>query len=131
MSLDDLKGLWKAISDKVPPHVQRLIAGGVALGLVLMLFLKVVDEVFEPAEQTLTWVAIPVTAVFAALLCIRVRAVAEWCIHFSAGAIVIFAVGLTSNNVIAAMRHDLGLSGVPDPVRSFEQIMADTPVNGG
>ena len=105
--------LGETIEKYVPRHILRLVAGGLVLGIVLMLFLKVIDEIFDLTPQTLSYVAIPVTLIFAAILCPKISAIYERCIHYCAGAIVIFAVGLTSNNVIAGMRYDLGLDEAP------------------
>ena len=128
MSLTDL---LPSITKHVPRHILRLIVGGAALGLVLMLFLKVVDEAFGLPVSTLNWIAIGVSAIFALFLCSEGKALSERCLHFAAGAIVIFAVGLTSNNVIADMRNNLGLEAPPAPIPTLEQILATSAVDGG
>ncbi len=119
-----IKDFLKPLFDSVPTHVRRLVIGGAVLGLVMMLFLKVIDEAFNLSPSTLTWVALPVTALFAFFLCSGAQAFAEKCMHLGVAAIVIFAVGFTSNNVVAGMRDNLGLDSQPQPVASLADILS-------
>lgn len=132
-----LKDLPAKLFDQIPPNVMRVIAGGVALGLALMLFLKVVDEVFDVSVPVLNWIAVGVTILFALLLCSGNKVLYQQCLSFGAGAIVIFAVGLTSNNVIADIRSTFegaseiasasGGSAEPPPVPPLESIVDNRP----
>lgn len=119
-----IKEFLKPLFDSVPPNVRRLAAGGIVLGVLLMLFLKVFDDVFAFPESALTWVGAGVTVLFALLLCWNAGTFAEKCLHFGAGYVIIFAIGLASNNVIADIRGNIGVITDPPPeVLSFDDLM--------
>jgi len=119
-----IKEILRTLINYVPAHVLRLVAGSVVLGLALMLFLKVVDEVFNLPEATLTWAGVGVTVLFALLLCSKSKIFTEKCLHFGVGFVMIFSVGLASNNVIADMRNSIVIiTDHPPEVIDFSEIM--------
>ena len=124
-----LKAFFETFLGFVPPQVMRIVAGGIALGLVLMLFLKVVDEVFDLSVPWLNGVAVLVTLLFAMLLCSGSEAWRQRLMNFGCGAVVIFAVGLTSNNVVAEMRETFGLASGAESQPS-DTAVGDTPSDG-
>ena len=118
---------FKIFLDKVlsalPPQIRTLILGSMALGLFLTPSLAVAGEKFEIPESWLKWVAVAVAAVFSLLLCLNIRKKLDRCVYFVAGCILILAVGLTSNNVVAGIIGGSPVSGqAPPPPPPLSQI---------
>lgn len=119
-----IKEIFSQLLKFVPAHVLRLVAGSIVLGVILMLFLKVVDDVFDLPPAALTWVGVAVTVLFALLLCWKAKVFSERCLHFGVGLVMIFSVGLASNNVIAELRGNFGPdNGSAPTVPNFDEII--------
>lgn len=114
-----IKEILTLLVKYVPAHVMRLVVGSVILGLALMLFLKVVDDRLKLPESALLWVGVGVAVLFAMFLCLYAKAILEKCLHFAVGFVMIFSVGLASNNVIADIRGNLA----PSPVADLNSIL--------
>lgn len=123
-----MRDIFRELLKHVPAHVLRLIAGSVMLGLMLMLVVAVSGQTFRLSETTRTWIGIGGALVFALYFCWSAKRRSEKFVQFVASAIIIFAVGLTSNNVIAEISSNLGLNDdieLADGGRATRGVTAD------
>lgn len=111
----------KSVFDHAPKEILRLITGGIFLGLVLLVFLKVVDSRFDLDPKHLDAVGLGATPLLGLLLCIDIVPFRKRLLKVFAASLVIFAVGFASNQVVADLR---AIVAAP-PIPSLEQIRGD------
>jgi hypothetical protein len=113
--------ILKGVFDHAPKEVLRLITGGVFLGLVLLVFLKVVDDRFDLEPRQLDALGVGATPVLGLLLCIDIVPFRKRMLKVFAASLVIFAIGFASNQVVA----DLKAMVAPPAIPSLEEIEGD------
>jgi hypothetical protein len=110
--------ILKGVFDNAPKEIVRLITGGVFLGLVLLVFLRVVDRRFDLEPQYLDALGLTATPILGLLLCIDIVPLRKRVLKVFASSLVIFAVGFTSNQVIADLKAMIAAPAIP----SLEEI---------
>jgi hypothetical protein len=110
--------ILKGVFDHAPKEITRLITGGVFLGLVLLVFLKVVDNRFDLEPRYLDALGLTATPILGLLLCIDIVPVRKRVLKVFAASLVIFTIGFTTNQVVA----DLKALVAPPAIPSLEEI---------
>ena len=88
--------ILKGVFDHAPKEILRLITGGIFLGLVLLVFLKVVDDRFDLDPRHLDVLGLGATPILGLLLCIDIVPVRKRVLKVFCASLVIFAVGFAS-----------------------------------
>jgi hypothetical protein len=113
--------ILKGVFDHAPKEILRLITGGIFLGLVLLVFLKVVDSRFDLDPQHLDALGLAATPILGLLLCIDIVPFRKRVLKVFAASLVIFAIGFATNQVVA----DLKALVAPPAIPSLEEIEGD------
>jgi hypothetical protein len=113
--------ILKGVFDHAPKEILRLITGGIFLGLVLLVFLKVVDDRFDLDPRHLDALGLGATPVLGLLLCVDIVPFSKRALKVFAASLVIFAVGFASNQVVADLKSMLAPPAIP----SLEEIAGD------
>ena len=113
--------ILKGVFDHAPKDILRLITGGIFLGMVLLVFLKVADERFDLEPQQLDALGLGATPILGLLLCIDIVPFRKRVLKVFAASLVIFAVGFASNQVVADLKSLLAPPAIP----SLEEIEGD------
>lgn len=112
--------ILKGVFDQVPKELVRLASGGAFLGLLLLVFLKVVDDRFDLEPRHLDLLGLGATPMLGLLLCYDIVPVRKRLLKIFAASLVIFTFGFASNQVVADLK---GLLAAPAPaIPSLENI---------
>lgn len=114
-----MEPLAKKLIEFAPKDVLRVVSGGLVLGIVLMVFLKVMDNKFGLTQWELDALGLALTPVLALLLVLDQMPFQRKAIKWLAASMVIFTVGFMSNQVIAEVRE---IWTAPPPIPAFEDI---------
>lgn len=109
----------KKFFDFAPKELLRLLAGGAILGLVLLLFMKVVDNRFDLAPHHLDLLGFLATPILGMLLCIDITPARKQVLNMVAASMVIFAVGFVSNQAVADLKNSL----TPPPLPTADDVL--------
>ncbi len=103
----------KKFYDVAPKEVMRHIAGGAALGVILLLFMKVVDTRFNLSSEQLDMMGLGATPLLGMLLCIDITPLRKQVLNVVAASMVIFAIGFVSNQAVADFKNTLSAPPLP------------------
>jgi hypothetical protein len=113
--------ILKGVFYHAPKDILRLITGGIFLGFVLLVFLKVVDSRFDLEPRHLDALGLTATPILGLLLCIDIVPFRKRVLKVFCASLVIFAIGFATNQVVA----DLKALVAPPAIPSLEEIQGD------
>ncbi|MEL6997822.1 MAG: hypothetical protein AAFP68_06125 [Pseudomonadota bacterium] len=104
----------KSIFDFAPKDVLRLLIGGAILGMILLVFLHVVDVRFAPPDWCRNVLGIALTGLLGLLLCLDIKCLRKRSLSVVVASMIIFTVGLATGDMVARTVDFVKAPAIPE-----------------